>query len=216
MKMIYVDMRVGYEEAITESIAVLERGGVVLFPTDTVYCLVANAMDRRAVERVYKIKQRPLNKPLPIAVRNLKWVREVAHVPPRLEPVLEKLWPGSVTAMLEKKSVIPDIVTAGTKSITLRIPDYPMLEALMARYGYPLTLASANISGEEAIPRIDDIVSSLARSPVRPDLVIDVGTLPPAEPSTIIDLRSDRPKIIRIGASKPQKLLELLSLEKRI
>ncbi len=212
MKIIQVDPTQDYTDAIKEAIAVLESGGVILHPTDTLYGLAANALHVRAVEKVFKIKQRSFSKPLPIIARNMKWVKELAEITPRQEFMLEKIWPGVVTAVLPKNKVIPDVVTSGHPNVAIRIPDYKMIDVLLGKYGYPLTMTSANISGEEPTQRIDDIIESLSHGLAMPDLVIDVGTLPPSEPSTLIDFTGAQPKILRVGAAKPQQLMELLEI----
>lgn len=190
----------------------LKQGGVVVYPTDTLYGLGANALDSDAVRRVFAVKKRPLAKPLPMLVRNIAWAKELAHISSRQEAILEKVWPGKVTAILEKQAIIPDIVTAGHGTVGMRVAGHPIADALLARFGYPLTATSANISGDEPLRNPDAIVEMFTRSTPMPDLVIDVGTLPESDPSTVVDITAREPKIVRIGASKPDQLLKLLQL----
>jgi L-threonylcarbamoyladenylate synthase len=140
------------------------------------------------------------------------WIRELVHLTPRQEHVLSGIWPGSVTAVLNRKQIIPQIVTAGNPTVAVRIPDYPLLDKLLEMYGYPLTMTSANVSGEESSQKISDILAMFRDTPFKPDLVVDVGTLPPSQPSTLVDLTSEHPKILRVGATNPQQLMELLKL----
>jgi len=198
--------------AVSAAIEVLEDGGVVVFPTDTLYGLLANALDPRAVEKVFAIKSRSHSKPLPIIARNLMWIEELAYITPRQRPILEKIWPGTITTVLHRKRIIPDIITAGNLTVAIRVPDSPLLDELLAKYGYPLTATSASISGEHSPQRIENIISMFRDSPMKPDLVIDAGTLAPSEPSTLLDLTGSHPKILRVGATNPQQLMELLKM----
>ncbi len=210
MKIIQVDLNRDYSDAIQEAVEVLSGGGVVVYPTDTLYGLGANALDPEAVERVFKIKGRELSKPLPIIVKNIVWVDELAHVSPRGVQVLKKAWPGKFTAVLPKKNIIPDIVDAGQGTIGIRIPDFPFTDKLLGKFGYPLTATSANVSGREPTNNINKIIEMFSKRAVQPDLVIDAGVLPSSEPSIIVDLTTSKPKVLRISPTSPEKLIKLL------
>ena len=103
MKIVQVDLNKDYSEALEEAVAVLERGGVIIYPTDTLYGIGCNALDEKAVSKIFEIKERPLSKPLPIIIRDIKWAKELADVSRKNEEVLSKIWPGRVTAVLTKK-----------------------------------------------------------------------------------------------------------------
>lgn len=225
MKILSIDLNKDYTDAIIEAVAVLQRGGVIVYPTDTVYGLGANVCDWHAVEQIFKIKNRPLTKPLPIIVRNMVWVRELAFVPPKLESKLEEIWPvrfseagiqaskpGPTTIILPRRDIIPKIVTAGHKTVGIRIADYLFIDKLLGRFGYPLTATSANISGREATGDINKIIESFRDQIWKPDLILDAGVLPPSQPSTILDLSKIKPKILRVGSSKPEQLMQLLKI----
>lgn len=212
MKIISIDLNRDYTEALLEAVAVLKRGGVVVYPTDTVYGLGANACDSSAVEQIFKIKNRPQAKPLPIIARNMAWVKELVFLPPKLEGSLSEIWPGATTVILPRKKVVPPIVTADLKNVGIRIPDHVLADKLLAKFGYPLTATSANISGQEATGDINKIVASFRGRIWKPDLVLDVGVLPPSQPSTILDLSTVKPKILRVGPSKPEQLIRLLGI----
>lgn len=201
-----------FSEAIREAIAVLKSGGVVVYPTDTLYALGVNAMEPAAVERIFKIKNRAREKPLPLAVKNLKWAKELAHIYKKEEKILNSVWPGAITVILPKRNIVPDIVTAGKPSVALRMPDYPLIDNLLGLFGYPISSTSANISGEKGIGKISEIIEIFQDNYYKPDLVIDAGDLPESEPSTILDLTSDRPKILRVGPVKPETLRKLLEV----
>lgn len=205
----------GYREAIREAVRVLKAGGTVVYPTDTVYGIGCNATDYKAVETVYRIKDRRRTKPLSVIARSLAWVRELAVVPPKLEPTLKKLWPGAITVILPKKNVIPGIVTADTPQVGIRIPDYELCDKLLGKFGYPLISTSANISeeGDEGACRSADILATFKPRLWQPDLVLDVGELPLSPPSTIIDFSSVKPRVIRVGPVKPEQLEVILGMK---
>lgn len=213
MKIIPVDLKRDSLDAILEAVTVLKRGGVVIYPTDTVYGLGANACDWYAVEQVFRIKKRPFSRPLPVIARNMKWVVELAFVPPKLEKTLSEIWPGPTTVILPKKEVIPSIVTAKRKGVGIRIPDCTVTDKLLGRFGYPLTATSANISGEEATGDIKKIIEMFRNEIWRPDLVLDAGVLSQSEPSTVLDLTTIKPKIVRVGPTKPERLWEILNIK---
>ena len=112
MRVIKVNLLGDYSKVLDSALEILRKGGVVVYPTDTVYGIGCNALDWKAVETVYRIKERAMNKPLSVIARDLKWVKELALVPTKLEPALEKLWPGALTVILPKKPIIPPIATA--------------------------------------------------------------------------------------------------------
>lgn len=213
MKVIQVDLNKDYSEAIKEAVAVLEAGGVIIYPTDTIYGIGANALDEKAVRKVFELKERPLSKPLPMIIRNIKWAKELAYVKRRDEEVLKKIWPGKVTVVFNKKELVPGILTSGHKTVGMRVPDYPLIDQLLKIFGYPITSTSANISGEEGSGDINKVIESFSRQLSRqPDLVLDVGILPKSNPSAILDLTGDKPKISRVGPSKPGEFLKLLNI----
>ena len=186
MKIIRANLKGDFMPALITALEVLRAGGVIVYPTDTVYGLGANACDFKAVEQVFKIKHRPLAKPLPIIARNSAWVEALAVVPTKLKPLLEQLWPGPTTVVLAKRPVIPSIVTANQSSVAVRIPAAHFAERLLAKFGYPLTATSANLSGEESSGNIRKVISAFRDQLWKPDLIIDAGNLPKSPPSAIL------------------------------
>ena len=212
MRIIQVDLDKDYAEAIQEAVNVLNNGGVVVYPTDTLYGLGANALNADAVEKVFAIKGRELSKPLPVIVKNLIWADELVHISSRNKKILKKVWPGKFTAVLPKRSIIPHVVNSGATSLGIRIPDFVFTDKLLGRFGYPLTSTSANVSGHEPTNDIDKIIQIFLKRAVRPDLVIDAGILPKSEPSIIVDLTTSKPKVLRISPTTPEKLIKLLDI----
>ena len=201
-----------FKETLEEAIFVLKQGGVVVYPTDTLYGLGANALDESSIIKVFKIKNRPFHKPLPIIVKNMLWAKELSFIYSREEKILNSVWPGAVTAVLPKRNIIPAVLTSGQHSIGIRIPNYRFIDKLLGKFGYPLTSTSANISGQQPSNKISDIIDLFENSNFKPDLIINAGDLPESEPSTILDLTTDKPKILRVGPSKPETLLKLLEV----
>lgn len=213
MKIIQVDLNKDYSEAIKEAVAVLGFGGIIICPTDTLYGIGCNALDEKAVKKVFEIKNRPLTKPLPVVARNIKWAKGLAYLKKHDEEILKKVWLGRVTVILPKKEIVPDILTSGQKTVGIRIPNHPLTDQLLKMFGYPMALTSANISGEEPTQDINQIIKIFSKRLTRqPDLILDVGILPKSEPSAILDLTGNKPKISRIGPSKPEEFLKLLNI----
>jgi L-threonylcarbamoyladenylate synthase len=213
MKIIEVDLNKDYTEAIREAIECLKYGGAIVYPTDTLYALGVNALNDIAVRKVYKIKQRNLSKPLPIVVKNMIWAKELAHINSVNEDRLNKLWPKTkLTAVLPRKPIVPSDITSGEGSVGIRVSESVFVDKLLGKYGYPLTSTSANISGQEPSNDINIIIEMFKDQIMRPDLVIDAGILPKSDPSTVIDLTGPKPKILRIGPSKPEQFLKILNI----
>src|SRR3989344_2732389 len=210
MKIIQIDLNKDYSEAIKEACRVLKLVGTVVYPTDTVYGLGANACDNLAVEQVFKIKNRPYHKPLPIIVKNLEWVEAVVYLDVRLKKTIGSIWPGTTTAILPKREYLSSLVTSGGVTVGVRIPDFTFTDRLLGKFGYPLTATSGNISGEETTNDVNKIIERFENAKYKPTLIIDAGILPKSKPSTVLDLASSEPKILRVGPSKPEQLRKLL------
>src|SRR3989344_4696161 len=170
MKIIKVDLTQDISEAVVEAVRVLSSGGVVVYPTDTVYGLGANACDEWAVEKIFKIKKRPLSKPVPILARNIKWVNELVFLPPKLEKALAQMWPGPITVILPRRKVIPGVVTAGLQNVGVRISALLLVDKILAKFGYPITATPASISGEDSAGDINRIIESFRDEIWKPDL----------------------------------------------
>lgn len=213
MKILQIDLNKDYSEALKEAVFVLEKGGVIIYPTDTLYGIGGNALDKRVISKIFEIKERPAVKPLSVIVRNIIWAKELAHINRTQLGMLEKTWPGKVTAVLLKKEIVPDLLTGGYRTVGIRILSHSLIDRLLKIFGYPLVSTSANLSGQEPTQDINEIVEIFSRKLARqPDLVLDVGILPKSAPSAILDLTADKPKILRVGPSKPEELLRLLNI----
>ncbi|MBU3901444.1 threonylcarbamoyl-AMP synthase [Patescibacteria group bacterium] len=200
------------EEAIVEAAKVMLAGGTAVFPTDTVYGLGCDATSENAIKKVFKIKNRKESNPLAIIVRDIAMAKKVAFVDKRLEKALNIIWPGAVTVILWRKYKLPKILTAKEQTIGLRIPDYKLTHLLAENMGRPFVATSANISGEQATNKISEVLKHFKNNYLKPDLILDAGDLKCCEPSTVLDLSKEKPKITRVGPVDKKKLLEILSV----
>ncbi|MFH1462653.1 MAG: L-threonylcarbamoyladenylate synthase [bacterium] len=188
-------------QKIREAVKLIKEGKVLVCPTDTVYGLVADAANKKAVEKIFKIKKRKKEKPIPIFIRNLKQAKTLAQISKDQEKFLKKAWPGKVTAVLTRRQ---DTGSRGKKiygidkrTIALRIPKYKLINQLLEKVNCPLTGTSANISGKPASTKIKEVASQFKNQKFQPDLIINEGNLKPSKPSKVIDLTSSKPKILR-------------------
>lgn len=172
-------------------------GKSLVFPTDTVYGLLANAQNDKAVRRIFRIKKRNIKNPIPIFVRDLEMAKDFAKIDENQEKILRKVWPGQVTVILKpkQKKLAKGIGKKG-KEIGIRIPNYKLLNELLKRFKKPLAQTSANVSGKPTPTSIKGILTQLKSKRLKPDLAIDAGELG-KKPSVILDLTEVPPKILR-------------------
>ena len=199
------------KKSISEVVEILNNGGVAVCPTDTVYGFLADATNKKAVEKIFKIKKRPRSKPLAVFVKDIKMAKELAKIDERQEKILREYWPGKHTFILKSKcqnlnfksdpkskikNKISKLVIGKGNTIGIRIPKYKFLNNLLKKINKPLAQTSVNISGQPVLTKISAIIKIIARSE-RAMLIIDEGDLPKNAPSTIIDLTGNNIKIIR-------------------
>jgi len=176
----------------------LNAGGVVIFPTDTVYGFLAIAGNKKAVNKIYKIKNRSKNKLLPIFVKDFKMAKELAKINEKQIKILKSKWPGKCTfvlsslrACLRRQGVK---ATKQSKTIALRIPKYKPLNSLLNKINKPLVQTSVNISGQEPLTKSSEIELQFKKQKI---LFIDAGNLKKSKPSKIIDLIENKIKVLR-------------------
>lgn len=180
----------------------------VVYPTETVYGLAADALAPAAIERVFELKGRSRDEPISLAVPDIDAASEYTRPTDRERAFMEAFLPGPVTVVLERRSVVPDVLTAGSDRVGIRIPDHPTALALLQRIA-PLTATSANRSGAGSARRVEEIDASV-RDAV--DLVLDEGTTPGTE-STVVDVSAET--IHRRGALAPEIEAWLSTSEQR-
>ncbi|KUG20344.1 MAG: threonylcarbamoyl-AMP synthase [Methanomicrobiaceae archaeon] len=167
-------------DIITEAVSVLRRDGVIVYPTETVYGLGADALSEEAVLRVYELKRRPLSQPISVAVSDRDMLAAIAAVDPVAEDFIGRFLPGPVTVILPAKSCLPEILTGGTGWIGIRMPAHPVALRIVELLDSPITATSANVAGERPPTRPDEVY-------IPHDLLVDGGELP-GTPSTVVDL----------------------------
>ncbi len=192
------------QQQVESGISILKQGGVIAFPTDTVYGLGAWANIYQAVERVYKVKERPRNMALPLILARTSQITEVAYpVPPVTWLLTHSFFPGALTIVLYKSDSVPDIITAGGRTVAVRIPAHPIPIALAEGVGAPIVGTSANLSGKPSPLTADEVYSQFSG---KIDLVIDGGKCPGGKESTIIDVTGETPVVLREGAISREEL----------
>jgi L-threonylcarbamoyladenylate synthase len=195
------------QQQIEQAITILKQGGIVAFPTDTVYGLGAAISIGRAVERVYQVKKRPRSMALPLLLSDKSQISEVARSVPRVAWLLaDKFLPGALTMVLFKSEAVPNIASGGGKTIAIRIPDHPVPLALAQGVGAPIIGTSANLSGKPSPLTANDVRAQLGG---KIDLIIDGGRCPGGKESTIVDLTGETPVILREGAISQEKLKQV-------
>jgi len=175
----------------------LRRGGLVAFPTETVYGLGADALDAEAVERIYTAKGRPPTNPVIVHVPDTSMARTLtASWPANAEALAQTFWPGPLTLVLPKADAVPDIVTAGRATVALRVPAHPIALALLRVAALPVAAPSANISTNLSPTTAEHVMRGLDG---RIDLVIDGGPTTGGIESTVVDLTGTQPTVLRPG-----------------
>ena len=186
------------QQIITRTVKVLEQGGLVAMPTDTVYGLAGNAVDDEAVRQIFRVKCRSLDNPLPLLIAAEAELPKVAReIPATAAQLAERFWPGPLTIVVPKSPAISDLVTAGQSSVAVRVPDYPFIQAILASCPFPVAVTSANLSGQATLTKAEDVAAVLANSI---DLLIQALPCPGAVPSTVIDLTTAPPTLLRVGS----------------
>ena len=177
----------------------IARGGVIVCPTDTGYAFSANALDTKAVVKVFILKGRSYSNPMHVAVSSIEEAEKYAYLNEAAHLLASKFLPGALTLVLPRKEIIPSLLVGGRDTIGIRIPDNKVILELVAMTNLPLTTTSANISGHPTPYAIQEVVSQLGDSIRNVALVLDQGKLPVPELSTIIDLTVSPPQLIRQG-----------------
>ena len=198
--------RKNFKKVVETTIKLIKEGEVIICPTDTVYGLICDATNIKAVKRLLKIKRRPKNKPTPIFVKNLKMAKTLAKIDKKQEKILKAVWPGKVTTVLKRTRFRQGfggrekirLYGVDKKTIALRFPDYKLLNVLLKKLNCPLAETSANISGRPPLTKIEEIIKQFKIRKYQPDLAIDAGNLLNSRPSVVLDLTSWPPKILRI------------------
>ena len=185
------------DEAIHRAAEIIRGGGIVAFPTETVYGLGADAYNPLAVARIFEVKRRPYFDPLIVHIAYPAHLKKlVKQIPSSAKKLTEKLWPGPLTVVLLKEENIPDIVTAGLPSIAVRMPDHPMALSLIKESKCPIAAPSANPFGYLSPTTAEHVREQLGD---QVDLILDGGPCPVGVESTIVSFLENKPRLLRPG-----------------
>ena len=201
-------MRGNTPRALAEAVRILKAGGIVAFPSETVYGLAADAKNSEAVAKIFTAKGRPANNPLIVHCYDQSAAQDcVKGWNARCDALAQAFWPGPLTLVLAKADDIPDIVTAGGTTVAVRVPSHITARALLAHYTKPLAAPSANRSNEISPSCAEHVLKSLAG---RIPLILDGGPCTVGLESTVLDLSSPNPRILRQGAISQSQIETVL------
>src|ERR1051326_7211275 len=189
---------------------ILRVGGLVAFPTETVYGLGANALDARAVRGIFEAKARPADDPVIVHIAQISQLEAIARPTDEAPRLAERFWPGPLTLVLPKQAVVPVEVTAGLESVGVRIPSPPVAQALLAAADLPLAAPPAHPFGRPSPTRASHVVHDLEG---RIDAVLDGGATQLGLESTIIDLSSPTPRLLRPGGLAAEAVEDVLGAQ---
>lgn len=191
---------------LEKGVAILKKGGVIAFPTDTVYGLGASISINEAVERVYRIKERPRHIALPLLLTDLSQLEMVvSSIPTHAQLLATNFWPGPLTLVLFKSDYVSDIVSGGSESVAVRIPAHPIPTTLARGVGTAIIGTSANLSGQPSALTTEEARTKLGD---KVDLIIE-GDCPGGKESTVVDLTAKTPIILRQGALSREELVRI-------
>jgi len=207
-KVFKIDKSAPQTETLAKCAEIIRAGGLVAFPTETVYGLGANAFSEEAVKKLYEAKGRPPVKALSCCVSGLEQAEELAFFTPEARALFDAFLPGPLTIVLKKKPCVPDIVSAGLDTVGIRVPANAAANLFISLCGVPLAAPSANMSGESAPVDAAGVLAGLSG---RIDALIDAGATEVGMESTIVSL-VQKPVILRQGAVPAEKLALYLGL----
>lgn len=204
----YIDLKEKDFTKLEEPAQIIKNGGIVVFPTETVYGIGANALNAEAVKKIYEIKKRPLSKPITLLVNSIDMIERVAKdITPFEYAIIKEFFPGPLTIILQKKDVVSDIVTANGTTVGVRMPANEIALELIKRAGVPLATPSANISDKPSKTNIKDVMSDF---PEGVDCFIDGGESKIGVASTIVQVIDGVPHILRQGIITDEQINKLI------
>lgn len=193
---------------IKKAAAILRQGGVVAFPTDTVYGLGVRVFDAQAIKRLYEIKGRSFNNPLIVHIAQKEQLSlSVKEVPSAAAPLIKAFWPGPLTLVLKRSDHLPAILSAGLSTVAIRMPNHKMTLELIRELGEPVTGTSANRSGNPGARSAREVKEALGECV---DIILDGGDCPLGIPSTLLDLTSHPPRILRPGPITQEEIRSVM------
>jgi L-threonylcarbamoyladenylate synthase len=195
--------------SIEQAAALIRAGGLVAFPTETVYGLGADGLNEAAVRRIFVAKGRPETKGLILHLSDPAQARVVAEVSRTAEALMEAFFPGPLTLVLPALPVVPAVTTGGGATVAVRMPDHPVARALITAAARPIAAPSANPSGAPPPRTAEEVLAGLDG---HFDLLLDAGPTPLGTPSTLVDLTQHPPRVLRVGAVPPGEIERVLGI----
>lgn len=199
-----MDTKILTEKNIKEAAEIIKNGGLVAFPTETVYGLGANALDAEAVGKVYEAKGRPSDNPMIVHIARAS---DIGQLTPRLSPdivtLIENFWPGPLTLVVKRKKGVPDRTTGGLDTVGVRMPDSPLALKLIEWAGCPIAAPSANLSGRPSPTRAEDVIEDLSG---KVDAILKGPDCRVGIESTVLDVSGETPTILRPGIITPENI----------
>lgn len=203
---------VNNEHAIPEAAAAIEAGCVVIYPTDTLYGLGADALSDSAVKRIYEVKGRDEGKPIHAIVADMQMAERYGYVTEAARKLAGKFLPGPLTLILKKKPGIETGIAKGIETFGIRIPDNPFCKDLIEKFGGPITTTSANRAGMHPMRTVDAIIEQFGENARLVACAVDAGEIPERKPSTVVDCSGNEPVILREGAIASADIWEVLTV----
>ena len=202
------------DSRVTDAVNTLKSGGIIAIPTDTVYGIGADPFNPDAVQKLYMIKGRPDDKPIPLVLGSVDDVHTVSqYLPPFFFHLTEKYWPGGLTIIVQSKNLLPQLTANGT-TVGLRIPNQPLLLRILQEFGGPLAITSANLSGQPAATSTTEFGDELT---AKLDYIVDDGKTSGPIPSTVYDISVSPPQVRREGVISTETLKkELMCFNKHL
>ena len=205
-----------HQEIISQSLLVLRSGGLIVFPSDTVYGLLADSTNPKTIDKLLYFKQRPMGKAISVFVADKKMAEEYVILNQNANNIIKNLLPGPFTIICNSRHKTDSRLEAENGTLGIRIPDYPLIAELLNQFGKPITATSANVSGNPPVHSISALVKSLSKKKKSAlNLVVDAGILPKNKPSTVIDTTTGQLKTLRIGNLLPRTSRSLISKSER-
>lgn len=205
----YLDFKNKIEyDKLKEMGGIIKRGEIVIFPTETVYAIGTNGLDEEAIKKLYKIKQRPLDKPTSLLVSDMEMVKNLARdITEKEYKLMKTFFPGPLTIILKKKDIVPNILTGNTNTIGIRMPENEIARKLIEYANVPIAAPSANIANKPSGTNIENIINDFKETV---DYYIDGGESKIGLGSTIVKIENNVPIILREGSITKQQIYECL------
>ena len=207
-KIVVVDSTKPEPDIIKRAGKIIKNNGVVIFPAQCLYGVAVNALNQKAVKKVFDLKQRSLNNPILILIHDQSQLSDLVQaIPASAKKLMEAFWPGNLTIVFKAKKSIPRLLTANTGKIGVRIPAHPVARALVKCINVPITGTSANLSGQKGCSKPSELNQFIIG---QADLILNAGRLKGGSGSSIVDVTSSKISILRAGVISAAKINEIL------